>query len=681
MSRHRSWLLWLFLAVSPALAGGEQTGRVQVRVEPNLAALLIEEDTNADKLITVADTGDRRFMLRDVDGNGYLVEGTYPLANLLQEFGAALRHQRSAVLIEIAELRTPVPRRISRMIRRHYWDWLTRCMDPEGLRLALRDPKIGANGRGRIYVPHDDPVAQTYYRSIAEEFPRLGLEVVELPRELTPEYVRSLDEEPGLLSLALYRTDTGRIAPAPFVVPGGRFNEMYGWDSYFIVLGLLADGRVGLAKAMVDNHVYEIEHYGRILNANRTYYLSRSQPPFLTSMATAVLERLPRTPETHDWLAGVLRAAIREYETVWTQGNRLTPTGLSRYYDAASGMPPEVAPAEYANVLRPHAARHGLNVTTFAARYRAGQIQSPELDEHFVHDRAMRESGHDTTYRLVGRAANLNPVALNSLLYKYEMDIARTIRCEFDDRLALAAGRRTSSREWTERAQSRRRRMFELMWNEEQGLFLDYDFVAKRQLEYVSATTLYPLWAGLLDERRACRLARSALAELEAPGGILSSTEASRGPVSPERPPRQWDCPELCATALEPCRGSPDRPPRQWDYPFGWAPHQMLAWKGLRRYGLHKDAERLAYRWLYMLALNAQRHNGAMTEKYDVVRRTFDADVEYGNVGVRFEYVPDGGFGWTNASFQVGRRLLSPPRRRDLDQMIPPEWLFGSAAK
>jgi alpha,alpha-trehalase len=119
------------------------------------------------------------------------------------------------------------------------------------------------------------------------------------------------------------------------------------------------------------------------------------------------------------------------------------------------------------------------------------------------------------------------------------------------------------------------------------------------------------------------------------------------------------------------------RPPRQWDDPFGWAPHQMLAWQGLRRYGLDEDAERLAYRWLHMLALNARGYNGAIAEKYDVVRRTLNANVEYGNVGVHFEYVPDGGFGWTNASFQTGLGYLSPHRRHSLNRMVPPEWLFG----
>jgi len=407
------------------------------------------------------------------------------------------------------------------------------------------------------------------------------------------------------------------------------------------------------ARAMVDNLAYEIQHYGRILNANRSYYLARSQPPFLTSMALAVFRQLPRTPEGHHWLAGILRAAIREYETVWMQGDHLTSTGLSRYFDVGRGMPPEVDPASYADVLGSEATRGGLDVPTFAARYRSGNISAPALDEYFVHDRAMRESGHDTTYRLVGRAADLNTVDLNALLYKYESDIARIIRFDFGDDFEIRPSEHMSRQLWVERKRRRRERMTDLMWNEQRGLFFDYDFVHRRQIAYVSATTLYPLWAGLLDGPAARRLAVSALAELEAPGGLLSSTEASRGPITP------------------------DRPLRQWDYPFGWAPHQMLAWEGLRRCGLHENAERVAYRWLYMVALNAARYNGAIAEKYDVAHQIFGTAVEYGNVSVQFKYVPDGGFGWTNASFQVGRRMLSPACRRALDQMTPPECLFG----
>jgi alpha,alpha-trehalase len=137
------------------------------------------------------------------------------------------------------------------------------------------------------------------------------MKVVRLPQKITSRYVRSLDGRHGVLSLAIVPRSQGGHEGLPFVVPGGRFNEMYGWDSYFITLGLLNDKRIELAKGMVDNFVYEITHYGAILNANRTYYLTRSQPPFLTSMALAVYKHLPKDTASKEWLKNLLHAAIK----------------------------------------------------------------------------------------------------------------------------------------------------------------------------------------------------------------------------------------------------------------------------------------------------------------------------------------------------------------------------------
>ena len=127
---------------------------------------------------------------------------------------------------------------------------------------------------------------------------------------------------------------------------------MYGWDSYFIVLGLITDGKVDLARSIVDNCVYEIRHYGAVLNANRTYYLTRSKPPFLTSMAIAVYGRLHRDEQSKKWLTRTLKAAIAEYYNVWMNRDHLTATGLSRYFDRGSGIPPEVEPGHYDGVIR-----------------------------------------------------------------------------------------------------------------------------------------------------------------------------------------------------------------------------------------------------------------------------------------------------------------------------------------
>jgi alpha,alpha-trehalase len=130
--------------------------------------------------------------------------------------------------------------------------------------------------------------------------------------------------------------------PHPYVVPGGFFNEMYGWDSYFIVLGLVADHREALARGMADNALFEVKYYGAVLNANRTYYLTRSQPPFLSSMMRAVLDdpaSFHDRAEARAWLKQAYPLAVRDYST-WTRKEHLAgDTGLSRYYDYGGTSP------------------------------------------------------------------------------------------------------------------------------------------------------------------------------------------------------------------------------------------------------------------------------------------------------------------------------------------------------
>lgn len=484
------------------------------------------------------------------------------------------------------------------------------------------------------------------------------MKVVRLPKNITPQYVRKLDGYHGLLSLAIVARRDGRyeglpFEGLPFVVPGGRFNEMYGWDSYFIVLGLLHDGRVELAKAMVDNFVYEITHYGAILNANRTYYLTRSQPPFLTSMALEVYKYLPKDAASKEWLKNVLQAAIKEYLSVWMNPTRLTQVGLSRYYDSGYGAPPEVEPGHFDVVYEPYAKKFGMEIRAFESAYQSGQVKVPELDAYFVHDRCMRESGHDTSYRLENSCADLVTVDLNSLLYKIEMGIAKTIETEFSGTLRIGEGKLEKSSDWYKAAEKRKALINRYLWNAERGMFFDYNFAQSRRTDYVSATTFYPLWAGLATQEQAELLVKKALPLLEMPGGIVGSTEESRGPITPEHPLRQWD------------------------YPHGWAPHQMLAWQGLINYGYDSIAHRLIYRWLYTITLNATNYNGTVAEKFDVVNRSHQLFAEYGNVGTKFSYITREGFGWTNASYQIGFSLLPQDLREKLNRLIPPEWILG----
>ena len=665
-------LLFLYLllvnsgtAISCQAGSGPGSGQfISVHVQKNLDRLIAEEDTDGDNKITVKDTyvkgggrGDKRFWVLSTTEKRYEVIGTYYLSALLQELKLAEDVGSQHAQIDVQKLFESPVRRVSRSIREIYWDGLTRRIDGQNLATLLTDEKITSSGFRYLYVPAEDPEAYEYFSKVAKQHPNLKLRVARLPREITPQYVRKeLEGKHGLLCLALERTSKGEYVGVPFVVPGGRFNEMYGWDSYFEALGLLEDDRIDLAKAMVDNFVYQITHYGKILNANRTYYLTRSQPPFLTSMALAVYEHLPKKTESTTWLKNVFRAAIKDYYTVWMSKPRLTETGLSRYYGSGLGPPPEVEEGHFDAIYKPYADQHRLDVRAFEEKYKAGQVRVPELDEFFAHDRCVRESGHDTTYRWNwdgDRCADFVTVDLNSLLYRIEIDIAKTIEKEFGGRLRRADGSVETSGAWNKRAKTRRALMNRYLWNEERGMFFDYDFKKKKkQHSFVNATTFYPLWAGLATQEEAAKVLESALPLLEQGGGIAGSTEESRGPVSESRPARQWD------------------------YPNGWVPHQMLAWRGLLNYGFDRIAHRLMYRWLYTITRNAADYNGTVPEKLDVVKRSHEVFAEYGNVGTEFAYITKEGFGWMNASYQVGLKLLAPELRIHLEGLVPPEWLF-----
>jgi alpha,alpha-trehalase len=636
------------------------TNKIQIRTSLLLDSLVHDEDTDHDTKITVDDPhlpgterGDKRFWLTTTDQQRYEVAGTYYLSNLLQELLLAQQAGADTASLSGNQIFEPPVDRISRSIRERYWDGLTRRIDGNHLMRVLVDEKLAtSNGFYYLYTPATDKKAYEYFSEVAASMAGRRLRVHRLPGVITPQFVRNLGDRHGLLSLALETLSDGSVEGRPFVVPGGRFNEMYGWDSYFIVLGLLQDGRMDLARSIVDNVVYEIEQYGAVLNANRTYYLTRSQPPFLTSMTLAVYRQLPKDPSSLRWLRHVLAAAIKEYQTVWMGHDRLTETGLSRYYDSGTGPPPEVEPGHFDPVYLKYAERFGMSLQDFVQAYTSGKLHVPDLDTFFVNDRAMRESGHDTSYRLLGRCANLVTVDLNALLYKIECDVADILDQEFGGRLQLDSGTRETSEAWRERAAVRKVRVNRYQWDQTKGMFFDYDIVRRSRTGYVSATTLYPLWAGLASQEQAQAIVARALPLLTAPGGIVGSTEESRGPISPTRPERQWD------------------------YPYGWAPHQIIAWRGLQNYGFQNLAQSLIYRWLYTITLNAAQYNGTVPEKFDVVRRTHQVFAEYGNVGTKFSYITREGFGWTNASYQLGLSALPPTLRESLNRLIPPEWIF-----
>src|SRR5205085_9159869 len=207
--------------------------------------------------------------------------------------------------------------------------WHTLERTPAQLAAAAVDPKFARTQGARwpVYVPRTENL-ERIARTLRAEMPAADFAKIELFP--LPDNTDAIQAH-GLLYL-----------PHPYVVPGGRFNEMYGWDSYFIQVGLVRDGEWELARDMCENFLYEIEQYGKILNANRTYYLTRSQPPFLTRMILNVY----RHNQDRAWLARTV-PAIEKYYRYWTTAPHFTPeTGLARYYDTGHGPAPDVVAGE-----------------------------------------------------------------------------------------------------------------------------------------------------------------------------------------------------------------------------------------------------------------------------------------------------------------------------------------------
>jgi alpha,alpha-trehalase len=507
----------------------------------------------------------------------------------------------SAVTASAPDRASPAQLQSIRTYIKDGWHNLTRSNSR--LAQAAIDPKFPqpAGGRWPVYIcaKEDLQQVQSSLKAVMSPDDFASIELRKLPAG-----AREVKEQ-GLLYL-----------PHPYVVPGGRFNEMYGWDSYFIQVGLLRDGENDLARDMVDNFLYEVVCYGKVLNANRTYYLSRSQPPFLTEMILAVYRK------THDlaWLKTTV-PAIEKYYRYWMESPHLTAeTGLSRYYDSGTGPAPEAISAERDQQGRTHYDRARQYYKTHEVTdYDERRFYDRKADQltplFFTGDRSMRESGFDPSNRYGPFSVDIidyNPVCLNSLLYLMEAETVEIMRI---------LGRSHEAAIWLGRAVARKQAINRLMWDERDGLYYDYNFAEKRLRRYAFITTFYPLWAGIASRSQAARVVAN-LPIFERPGGLqTSATETSN----------------------------------QWDAPFGWAPMQMIAVAGLRRYGYAKEADRIAANFLSMILKEFIAHN-AILEKYDVSRRRSDV-----SAGIKFGYGSNEiGFGWTNAAFLDLYAGLSP---------------------
>jgi alpha,alpha-trehalase len=463
---------------------------------------------------------------------------------------------------------------------------------------SVVDPKLTTTPV--LYLPAGEPIPA----SVRAMQTKCHVDVRILPRAIHQEGGLAPDAipRPGLLYL-----------PNPYVVPGGRFNEMYGWDSYFIILGELSNNRLSLARGTVENFFYEIDHYGAILNANRTYYLTRSQPPFLSSMVLAIYaaERASNPAAARAWLEKCLPYLLRDH-ALWTSPPHLVgTTGLSRYFDLGRGPVPEMADDStyYSDVLHWLEVHPQQTPPSYLEKTSSG---SEELTPAFYKgDRAMRESGFDTSFRFgpfSGSTEDYAPICLNALLYKYERDLAH-IETLLDNPAA--------STHWSRIAAERKQRINRFLWDNDLGLFVDYNFRTHQQSHYRYLTTYYALWSGLATPVQAKRLAAN-LPLFERRGGLQMSTEATG---------------------------------EQWDAPFGWAPTNWLAVAGLARYGYTADAHRIACEFTATVRDSFQRDH-TIHEKYDMDTASSAVDI---TTGYKANVV---GFGWTNGVYLRMEQLL-----------------------
>ncbi len=237
--------------------------------------LVAQEDTDGDQKITVHDHT-TPFEIRDETGADVrVVTNEYQLSVLLQNLKQAEDNHTPKISLDQLRLDENIVDRTHRLIKNVYWNALTRRIDAAHVDEVVHDPKVVSKD-DTIYVPGADTAAVNYFQAVEKtateqnRSPALKVVLLPAPDKITGAFVRNLDGAHGILSLALETNADGKISGVPYVVPGGRFNELYCWDSYFITLGLLQDGRTDLARGMADNLLYEVRYYGKIPNANRT---------------------------------------------------------------------------------------------------------------------------------------------------------------------------------------------------------------------------------------------------------------------------------------------------------------------------------------------------------------------------------------------------------------------------
>jgi len=390
-------------------------------------------------------------------------------------------------------------------------------------------------------------------------------------------------------SLATFRSIVP--LPKPYLVPGGRFREVYYWDSYFTMLGLAEAGKGELLRDITDNFAYLIGRFGFVPNGNRTYYLTRSQPPFFASM----VQLLVRERGNAELLR--YRAALEAEYRYWMRGAETLKPGtasrrvvrlpsgavLNRYWDE-SDQPREESYAED------------------VAAAKKGQLPPAQVYRNM---RAGAASGWDFSSRWFKaggglasiQTTDLVPVDLNCLLYNLENALAEAAR---------VASQPAQARSYLAKAQQRKAALLATSWDAKAGWFQDYNWRLRQRSQVRSLAGVFPLAFGLATPEQAKRVGAGLKTSFLKPGGLVTT---------------------LGTTG------------QQWDAPNGWAPLQYLAVEGLTRYDQKPLADTIAHRWVRLNSRVFQQ-TGKLLEKYDVVNINRPAGGG--------EYPLQDGFGWTN---------------------------------
>lgn len=399
-------------------------------------------------------------------------------------------------------------------------------------------------------------------------------------------------------------TNNGTLIPLKYdyIVPGGRFREIYYWDSYFTMLGLFADNEKGLAECMIKNFSDIINRVGFIPNGNRSYYISRSQPPFFSFM----VKELYNNSGNEKSLVDYTDAMQKEYD-FWMKGSDKLSKSNNAELHCIMMPDGEVLNRYFDKYDTPREEMYRNDIET------AQQLSSvdPEFDEKrlFRDLRSGAESGWDFSSRWLKEYNNLYsihtvdivPVDLNSLLYHLEDMLCKAY---------MTKGDIEKSNLYREYAEKRKSAIIKYLWSDENKFFMDYDFVKNTHTGNYSLAGVYPLFIGIANSKQASYIAEKIKKDFLKDGGVVTT---------------------LYKTG------------QQWDFPNGWAPLQWITYSAMKNYNHIELADEIKKRWINMVE-KVYSKTGKLLEKYDVVNVSDTGGGEYPN---------QDGFGWTNGVYRA----------------------------